>query len=109
MGVERRDAGVAVLQLDVVDQDPHADAAVGGAHEAVGEDAAGRVGFPEEVLDVEGLLREVRERDAGGKGGASVADDAECGIAGMLRGEVGDPLPIGVDSWSCIAVDGARG
>ena len=91
MGVERGDGRVEILQVDVVDQDPHAHAAVGSANEAVDEVSAGRVGFPEEVLDVESLLREVGERDAGGKSGAPVANDAECGVAGMLRGDLGDP------------------
>ncbi len=49
-------ARVAVLEIDVVDQDAHPDAAVGGAQEVVGQDAPGRVAFPEEVLDVEGPL-----------------------------------------------------
>ena len=74
MGVERRDSRVEILQVEVVDQDPHAYGAVGCADEVVDEVSPSRVGFPKEVLDVESPLREVGERDAGGKSGAPVAE-----------------------------------
>jgi hypothetical protein len=65
MRVERGDGRVEVLHVEVVDQDPHAHGAVCRANEAVDEVSASRVGFPLEVLDVESLLGEVGERNAG--------------------------------------------
>ena len=93
--VERRDPRVAVLDVDVVDQDTHPDAAVSGAHEAIGQDAAGRIGLPEEVLDVEGRLCEIRQGHAGGERLAPVRDERERGFARVLGREGGDLLADG--------------
>ena len=53
----QRDPGVFVLvAVDVVDQHPHPDAAVGGLEDFVGEQAAHRVLVVHVVLNVEALL-----------------------------------------------------
>ena len=95
VGVEGRDRRVAVLEVDVVDQDAHPDATVGGAKESINQDAPGRIALPDEVLDVEGPLRQIGEDHARGEGRAAPPDEGEPGFARVLRRECGDVLADG--------------
>jgi hypothetical protein len=91
-GFERSDARVAILEIDVVDQDSRPDAPVSRADEVVTQDSPRGVGFPEEVLDVEGLLGEIGQDHAGRERRAPVPDDCHARFAGVLRGKVGEFL-----------------
>ena len=101
--VERSDARVSILEIDVVDQDSHPDATVGGAHEVVGQDTSRGVGFPEEVLDVEGLLGEIGQDHAGRERRAPVPDDPHARFARVLRGKVSEFL---ADTGGLVELEG---
>ncbi len=58
--VERREIVVAVLEVDIIDQDTNPHAAIGGPEQMVGKDAARGVLLPQKVLDVRGSFRRGR-------------------------------------------------
>jgi hypothetical protein len=58
----------------------------------VGQDAARGVGFPEEVLDVQGLLGEIGQDHAGCERLAPPPDDGYARLAGVLRRKGGELL-----------------
>ncbi len=90
MRVERREVGVAILEVDVVDQDAHAHAAVGGAKQVSGEEQAGGIRIPLVVLHVETSFGQVRQHDARRERFAPAPDDREPGLAGVQCGERGN-------------------
>ena len=63
MRIELQDVAAAARDAEVIHEYPHPDAAVRGVQHAVGEQVPARVALPDEVLDVEGNGRLVRERE----------------------------------------------
>jgi len=86
MRVEHGDDRVQPLDAVVVDQQPHAHAALGGVPELLEQQEPGDVGVPDVVLHVEGALRRARERDPGGEGVPSLRERVDAALA----------LPVGV-------------
>jgi len=85
MGVERQEDAVAAARVDVVDQDAHAHATVGGSDDLVRQQAAGQVASPDIVHQVEAAPRSARRERAHGEGvevvrhhGEAVAGTASC-------------------------------
>ena len=62
MRLELQDVAALAGDAEIVDENPHPDAAIGGVQQAVSEQMAARVALPDEVLDVERDGRFVRER-----------------------------------------------
>ena len=82
MRVEDREVHVSLLgHVHVVDQDAHANTAIGSAYETLGENSARRVGRPDVVLRVERLLCQVRHRQSRHERVATVPDEQEAGLA----------------------------
>ena len=105
MRVERREVGIAILEVDVVDQDAHAHAAVGGAKQVSGEEQAGGIRIPLEVLHVETSFGQVGQHDARRERFAPAPDDREPGLARVLRGERGN---FAADRRGFVGLEGGR-
>src|SRR5690606_29947399 len=71
--IERRQHGVGSLRIDVVEQQPHANAAIRGLQGFVGQQTTGQIVLPNVVLQVEAASRAARCNRAGGKGVEIVA------------------------------------
>ena len=56
MRVDRAVVGIAPLCVDVVEQQPDTDAAIGGLDDLLGEQAAGQIVLPVVILQVEAAL-----------------------------------------------------
>ena len=63
MRIELQDVAAAARDAEVIHEYPHSDAAVRGVEHTVGEQMPARVALPDEILDVEGNGRLVRERE----------------------------------------------
>ena len=63
MRIELQDVAAAARDTEVIHEYPHSDAAVRGVEDAVGQQMPARVALPDEILDVEGNGRLVRERE----------------------------------------------
>lgn len=74
MRVEHGEVGVIGGGEDVIHQEPHAHPAVGGVKQAMGEDAAGGVGFDQEGGNVDAVLRAFDHAQAGTKGIGAVGE-----------------------------------
>ena len=64
MRIELQDVAAAARDAEVIHEYPHSDAAVRGVEDAVREQMPARVALPDEILDVEGNGRLVRERES---------------------------------------------
>jgi hypothetical protein len=69
--VEGGERFVEAARVVVVQQQPHPDAAVGGAAQCVEKQGAGNIRVPDVVLDVEAALRGIGQADPRGEGVAS--------------------------------------
>ena len=83
VGVRVDDGEDRVQPLDavVVEQHPHAHAALGGIPELLEQEEPGGVGMPDVVLHVERALRRAREQDPGGKGVPSLRERVDSALA----------------------------
>ena len=80
MCVERRNAGVSGFRhIMVVDQQAHADAAVRGTQQPVGQDQAGSVAIPDVVLAIQSLFSQLSHRQPGHERGTALSNDGETG------------------------------
>src|SRR6185437_14436205 len=57
MRIDRREAGILALEREIVEQQPHAHAAIGGLEQGAQQTPTAAVAFPEVVLRVDRLLR----------------------------------------------------
>ena len=88
MGIESCFDRVARLVERIIDEEPYPDPAIGGLHDAIDDNPAGRVAFPKNrILHVETSLGEVGQGQADEtESTAPVVQEAKAGKARMLVG-----------------------
>ena len=86
MGVEGLQAPRVSLGQHIVEQEAHADATVRRVQEPGEEERARPARVDEVVLDVDGALGEICQRDPRSQGVHPVRKELETGLAGMPRG-----------------------
>ncbi len=84
--VENGEDRVQPLDAVVVEQHPHAHAALGGIPELLEQEEPGDVGMPDVVLHVERALRRAREHDPGGKGVPSLRERVDSALVLSVPG-----------------------
>jgi len=90
MAVERGKPWVVIDRLDVIDQEAHAHAAIGGGEQGLDEHVAGGIADDEVVLGVDTALGGVGEVDARTNRLQARIQQVESGQARVGRGLVGE-------------------
>ena len=85
MRVERSDRFVQAARVVVVEQEPHAHAALRRLPQGFAEQAAGRVGVPDVVLHVEAAFGGARKQYACSERIAPIAERMDGGLSGVGR------------------------
>ena len=100
-------AAIAVVlraRVEVVEQQPHPHAAVGGLEQLLREIDPGEVRVPDVGLDIEAPRRKSSALHAHDEGFRAFGDEAERGFAGMPRFRACDQFVQGAASAGAIAV-----
>ena len=85
MRVDRAVVGIAAPGVDVVEEQPDADAAIGSLDDLFGEQAAGEIVLPVVILQVEAAFGVARSGGAQREGLDVVGQEPQPGLAGILR------------------------
>ena len=96
---------VTALEVQIIHQDAHAYAAIGGPEQTLGEEPPGSVRVPDEVLQIQGLFRQLGHRNPRGKRPASIGQDREPRLARMSGGR---PLEVRPDRGAGVIRKGRR-
>ncbi|MNV51205.1 hypothetical protein D3C71_1432460 [compost metagenome] len=84
MLVERHHQGILVLGVHVIEQDPHAHAALCRLVQRLGHEVADQVVVPDVVLQVQAAPGMLGDHRAGGIGIQAVGEEGHAALAGML-------------------------
>ena len=103
--IQGGDDRVTALEVQIIDQDAHPYAAIGGPDQALGQDPAGGVRFPDEVLQIQGLFRQLGHRNPRGKRPAPIGEDRKSRLARMTGGRL---LEVGPNRGARVIREGRR-
>jgi hypothetical protein len=84
MSFERRDLFIAGIRFPVIDQYPHAHAAIGRVQNGTGQQSAGLVPVEDEVLKIDGPFRGIDHLHADQEPVGVHRSDAKSGVAGVV-------------------------
>ena len=103
--IQGRDDRVTALEVQIIDQDAYTDAAIRGLNQTLGEDPAGGVLVPDEVLQIQRLFRQLGHRNPRGKRPAPIGQDRKPRLVWMSGGR---PLEVRPDRGARVIREGRR-
>ena len=104
--IQGGDDGVTALEVQIIHQDAYPHAPIGGPKQALGQDPAGDVRVPAEILQIQGLFRQPGHRNPRGKRPAPIGEDREARLARMTGGRL---LEVGSNRGARVIREGRRG
>ena len=99
------DDRVAAVEVQIIHEDPYTYAAIGGPEQTLGQDPAGGVRVPDEVLQIQGLFRQLGHRNPRGKCPAAIGQDSKGRLVWMSGTR---PLEVGPNRGAGMIREGRR-